>query len=138
MVKFAVLGCGRIGRMHAINLARHPRAELAWVSDVAGSAAASVAEATGARQARDADEALSAKDVDAILIASSTNTHLDLLERAVEAGQAVLCAEPIELHLAQVDACWQRIKGRKATIMIGFNRRFDPSFRAMRERVLQG
>src|SRR5918996_3301837 len=121
MVKFAVLGCGRIGRMHAINLARHPRAELAWVFDVAGSAAASVAEATGAKQARDADEALSAMDVDAVLIASSTNTHLDLLERAVEAGKAVLCEKPIHPHLPKVDACWQRIKDRGATIMTGFN-----------------
>jgi myo-inositol 2-dehydrogenase/D-chiro-inositol 1-dehydrogenase len=138
MIKFAVLGCGRIGRMHAINLARHPRAELAWVFDVAGGAAAAVAEATGARQARDADEALSAKDVDAVLIASSTNTHLDLLERAVEAGKAVLCEKPIDLDLAKVDACWQRIKQRNATIMTGFNRRFDPSFRALRDRVLQG
>jgi myo-inositol 2-dehydrogenase/D-chiro-inositol 1-dehydrogenase len=138
MVKFAVLGCGRIGRMHAINLARHPRAELAWVFDVAGSAAASVADVTGARQARDADEALAAKDVDAVLIASSTNTHLDLLERAVEAGKAVLCEKPIDLDLAKVDACWQRIKERNATIMTGFNRRFDPSFRALRDRVLQG
>jgi myo-inositol 2-dehydrogenase/D-chiro-inositol 1-dehydrogenase len=138
MVKFAVLGCGRIGRMHAINLARHPRAELAWVFDVAGSAAASVAEATGARQARDADEALSAEDVDAVLIASSTNTHLDLLERAVEAGKAVLCEKPIDLDLAKVDACWQRIKEQGATIMTGFNRRFDPTFRALRDRLQQG
>jgi myo-inositol 2-dehydrogenase/D-chiro-inositol 1-dehydrogenase len=138
MVKFAVLGCGRIGRMHALNLARHPRAELAWVFDVAASAAASVAEATGARQARDADEALAAKDVDAVLIASSTNTHLDLLERAVEAGKAVLCEKPIDLDLAKVDACWQRIKERNATIMTGFNRRFDPSFRALRDRLRQG
>jgi myo-inositol 2-dehydrogenase/D-chiro-inositol 1-dehydrogenase len=138
MIKFAVLGCGRIGRMHALNLARHPRAELVWVFDVAGSAAASVAEATRAKQARDADEALSAKDVEAVLIASSTNTHLDLLERAVEAGKAVLCEKPIDLDLAKVDACWQRIKGRNATIMIGFNRRFDPSFRAMRDRIRQG
>ena len=138
MIKFAVLGCGRIGRMHALNLARHPRAELVWVFDVAGNAAASVAEATGAKQARDADEALSAKDVDAVLIASSTNTHLDLLERAVEAGKAVLCEKPIDLDLAKVDTCWQRIKGRSATIMIGFNRRFDPSFRAVRDRIRQG
>jgi myo-inositol 2-dehydrogenase/D-chiro-inositol 1-dehydrogenase len=138
MVKFAVLGCGRIGRMHAINLARHPRADLAWVFDVAASAAASVAEATGARQARDADEALSAKDVDAVLIASSTNTHLDLLERAVEAGKAVLCEKPIDLDLAKVDACWERIRDRNATIMTGFNRRFDPSFRSLRDRLQQG
>jgi myo-inositol 2-dehydrogenase/D-chiro-inositol 1-dehydrogenase len=138
MVKFAVLGCGRIGRMHATNLARHPRAQLAWVFDVAGSAAAAVAEATGAKQARAVDEALSAKDVDAVLIASSTNTHLDLLECAVEAGKAVLCEKPIDLDLAKVDACWRRIEARGATIMTGFNRRFDPSFRALRDRLQQG
>jgi myo-inositol 2-dehydrogenase / D-chiro-inositol 1-dehydrogenase len=138
MVKFAVLGCGRIGRMHAANLARHPRAELAWVYDVASGAAASVAETTGARQAREVDEIVSAKDVDAVLIASSTNTHLDLLVRAVEAGKAVLCEKPIDLDLAKVDACWERIRDRHATIMIGFNRRFDPSFRALRDRLLQG
>jgi myo-inositol 2-dehydrogenase/D-chiro-inositol 1-dehydrogenase len=138
MVKFAVLGCGRIGRMHAVNLARHPRAELAWVFDVAGGAAASVAEATGARQARDVDEVLGAKEVEAVLIASSTNTHLELLERAVEAGKAVLCEKPIDLDLAKVDTCWQRIKERNATIMTGFNRRFDPSFMALRDRLRQG
>jgi myo-inositol 2-dehydrogenase / D-chiro-inositol 1-dehydrogenase len=138
MVKFAVLGCGRIGRMHALNLARHPRAAPAWVFDVAGEAAASVAAATGAKQARDADEALTADDVEAVLIASSTNTHLDLLERAVEAGKAVLCEKPIDLDLAKVDACWERIKDRNATVMTGFNRRFDPSFMALRARLQQG
>ena len=88
MVKFAVLGCGRIGRMHALNLVRHPRVELAYVYDVAADAAAATAEATGARRAGAIDEALGA-DVQAVLIASSTDTHLDLLVRAVEAGKAV-------------------------------------------------
>ena len=138
MVKFAVLGCGRIGRMHALNLARHARAELAWVYDVAGDAAASTAEATGARQAREVDEILAAGDVQAVLIASSTDTHLDLLVRAVEAGKAVLCAKPIDLDLAKVDASWARIKERGATIMVGFNRRFDPSFKALRARIQAG
>ncbi|MGH6913555.1 MAG: inositol 2-dehydrogenase [Geminicoccales bacterium] len=138
MIKFAVLGCGRIGRMHAANLARHPRAELAWVFDVAAGAAASVAEATGARQARAIDEILADKDVGAVLIASSTNTHLDLLVGAVEAGKAVLCEKPIDLDLAKVDATWQRIRDRNATIMVGFNRRFDPSFKALRDRIQQG
>jgi myo-inositol 2-dehydrogenase/D-chiro-inositol 1-dehydrogenase len=123
--------------MHALNLARHPRAELVSVFDVAADAAAAVAAATGAKQVRAADEALAA-DVEAVLIASSTHTHLDLLERAVEAGKAVLCEKPIDLDLAKVDACWQRIKGRNATIMTGFNRRFDPSFMALRRRLQQG
>jgi myo-inositol 2-dehydrogenase/D-chiro-inositol 1-dehydrogenase len=138
MVKFAVLGCGRIGRMHALNLARHPRAELTHVYDIAGDAAAATAEATGARQAGEVDEILAASAVEAVLIASSTDTHLDLLVRAVEAGKAVLCEKPIDLDLAKVDACWELIKGRKPTVMVGFNRRFDPSFKALRERIQAG
>ena len=137
MVKFGVLGCGRIGRMHALNLARHPRAQLTHVYDVAGDAAAATAEATGARQAGEVDEVLAA-EVDAVLIASSTDTHLDLLVRAVEAGKAVLCEKPIDLDLAKVDACWERIEGRSPTVMVGFNRRFDPSFKALRARVQAG
>jgi myo-inositol 2-dehydrogenase / D-chiro-inositol 1-dehydrogenase len=138
MVKFAVLGCGRIGRMHALNLARHPRAELAYVYDVVGDAAAATADATGARRAGAVDEILAAAEVEAVLIASSTDTHLDLLVRAVEAGKAVLCEKPIDLDLAKVDASWQRIKDRKPTVMVGFNRRFDPSLKALRDRVQAG
>jgi myo-inositol 2-dehydrogenase / D-chiro-inositol 1-dehydrogenase len=135
MVKFAVLGCGRIGRMHALNLARHPRADLAYVYDVAAATAAAVADATGARQARTIEEILDAADVAAVLIASPTDTHLDLLVRAVEAGKAVLCEKPIDLDLAKVDASWSRIEARDPTIMVGFNRRFDASFKAVRERI---
>jgi myo-inositol 2-dehydrogenase/D-chiro-inositol 1-dehydrogenase len=138
MVKFAVLGCGRIGRMHAINLARHPRAEIAYVYDVVAAAAAGTAEVTGARKAREVDEILEDRAVEAVLIASSTDTHLDLLVRAVEAGKAVLCEKPIDLDLAKVDASWARIKDQGATIMVGFNRRFDPSFKALRERIQAG
>ena len=138
MIKFAVLGCGRIGRMHALNLARHPRADLTYVYDVADQAAAATAEATGARRAGAIDEILGAREVDAVLIASSTDTHLDLLVRAVEAGKPVLCEKPIDLDLAKVDACWARIKTREPTIMVGFNRRFDASFKAVRERVRAG
>jgi myo-inositol 2-dehydrogenase/D-chiro-inositol 1-dehydrogenase len=138
MVKFAVLGCGRIGRMHALNLARHPRAALVYVYDIAGDAAAAVADATGARRAGEIDEVLGAKEVAAVLIASSTDTHLDLLVRAVEAGKAVLCEKPLDLDLAKVDASWTRIKDRNPTIMVGFNRRFDPSFKALRGRIQAG
>jgi myo-inositol 2-dehydrogenase/D-chiro-inositol 1-dehydrogenase len=103
-----------------------------------GDAAAATADATGARRAGDVDEILAAAEVEAVLIASSTDTHLDLLVRAVEAGKAVLCEKPIDLDLAKVDACWARIEDKGAQIMVGFNRRFDPSFRALRERIGAG
>jgi myo-inositol 2-dehydrogenase/D-chiro-inositol 1-dehydrogenase len=123
--------------MHAQNLARHPRVELAYVYDVAVAAAAATAEATGARPVGAVDEALG-PDVQAVLIASSTDSHLDLLERAALAGKAVLCEKPIDLDLAKVDACWARIKDQDPTVMIGFNRRFDASLKAVRERVHAG
>jgi myo-inositol 2-dehydrogenase/D-chiro-inositol 1-dehydrogenase len=138
MVKFAVLGCGRIGRMHALNLARHPRAELTYVYDIVDDAAAATAAATGARRAGAVDEILDSGEVEAVLIASSTDTHLDLLVRAVEAGKRVLCEKPIDLDLAKVDASWARIKGRDPTVMVGFNRRFDASFKAVRDRIQAG
>jgi myo-inositol 2-dehydrogenase/D-chiro-inositol 1-dehydrogenase len=108
------------------------------VYDVVGEAATATAEATGAAPAREVDEILAASDVQAVLIASSTDTHLDLLVRAVEAGKAVLCEKPLDLDLAKVDASWERIKGRDATIMVGFNRRFDPSFKILRARIQAG
>ena len=138
MVRFAVLGCGRIGRMHALNLARHPRAELGYVYDIVDAAAAETADATGARRAGDVDEILGAGKVEAVLIASSTDTHLDLLVRAVDAGKAVLCEKPIDLDLAKVDASWARIEDRKPVVMVGFNRRFDASFKALRDRIHAG
>lgn len=124
--------------MHADNLARHPRVALTWVYDVNVQASADVASATSAKAAGSVDDILQAADVDAVLIASSTDTHLDLLVRAVDAGKAVLCEKPIDLDLGKVDAAWSRIEGKNPRIMVGFNRRFDPSFKAIRDRVGKG
>jgi myo-inositol 2-dehydrogenase/D-chiro-inositol 1-dehydrogenase len=124
--------------MHALNLARHERAQVTRVFDVNAEAAASTAAATGAKQAGDVGEIMGAADVDAVLIASSTDTHLDLLLQAVAAGKAILCEKPLDLDLAKVDRAWTEIKGKVATIMVGFNRRFDPSFKALRDRVAAG
>jgi myo-inositol 2-dehydrogenase/D-chiro-inositol 1-dehydrogenase len=138
MVRFALLGCGRIGRVHAGAIAAHPRAELAACFDPDPQAAQEVASATGAHHAGSADEVLSDPQIGAVLIASATPTHVDLLTRAAQAGKAVLCEKPIDLDLARVDACWAEIGGRSPLVMIGFNRRFDPSFRALRNRLHAG
>jgi len=138
MVRFALFGCGRIGRVHADSIATHPRAELAWVSDPMEQPARELAERYGASSSSDVDAVLADSGVDAIVVASPTPTHVDLLSRAVAAGKAVLCEKPIDLDLARVDACWQRIADTEHTVMVGFNRRFDPTFRAIRERVDAG
>jgi myo-inositol 2-dehydrogenase/D-chiro-inositol 1-dehydrogenase len=138
VIRFALFGAGRIGRVHADSIDVHSRAELAWVYDPIESAALEVAKRYGAATAPTVDAAIDDPGVDAVVIASATPTHVDLLTRAVRAGKAVLCEKPIDLDLARVDACWEDIKGLNATVMVGFNRRFDPTFAEMRERVTGG
>jgi myo-inositol 2-dehydrogenase/D-chiro-inositol 1-dehydrogenase len=138
MVAFALFGCGRIGRMHARNLARHPRAELVAVYDVATALAEEVAREVGTRAAPSVEAVLADPGVEAVLIASSTDTHVPLITAAAKAGKAVLCEKPIDLNTARAGACWREIEPLRPLVMIGFNRRFDPSFRALRERVAGG
>ncbi|MFO1050523.1 MAG: Gfo/Idh/MocA family oxidoreductase, partial [Geminicoccaceae bacterium] len=138
MLNFAVLGCGRIGRMHARNIAAHPRAELVAVYDVVAAAAGSVAAELGAKPAGSVEAVLDDPAVQAVLIASSTDTHVELLTRAAKAGKAVLCEKPIDLDIARVDACWAEIGTLDQVVMVGFNRRFDPSFKALRDRLRAG
>jgi myo-inositol 2-dehydrogenase/D-chiro-inositol 1-dehydrogenase len=132
MVRFAVLGCGRIGRMHARNIAAHPRASLAAVYDIVEAAAAACGNELGTRPVRSPEEIWSDPAIDAVLIASSTDTHVELLTAAVKAGKAILCEKPIDLSLARVEACWAEIGPLQPRVMIGFNRRFDPSFAALK------
>lgn len=138
MLRFALLGCGRIGRVHAGNIAAHAGAELAACFDVDASAARAVAAATGAHVAVSVEEALAHPGVGAVLISSATPTHVELITKAAQAGKAVLCEKPIDLDIAQVDRCWAAIGHLAPFVMIGFNRRFDPSFRALRQRLGAG
>lgn len=138
LVRFALLGCGRIGKMHAANLAAHPRAQLTTVYDIHTDAAREVAEAHGCRLAGEVDEALGREDIDAVLIASSTDTHCELIITSAHAGKAILCEKPIDLSSDRVDACWQEIAALQPRIMIGFNRRFDPSFAEVQARIARG
>lgn len=138
MLRVAVLGCGRIGQMHAANIARHARTELAMIYDVYAPAAQSVADKLGAYIAADPNEVFSSDKVDAVLIATATPTHADYIELAVAAGKAVLCEKPIDLDLGRVDACAAKIAGTDVPIQLGFNRRFDPGHRAARQAMLDG
>jgi myo-inositol 2-dehydrogenase/D-chiro-inositol 1-dehydrogenase len=138
MLGMAVLGCGRIGRLHARNLASHARVRLEALYDVAPQAAAECAAGLGVRVARSLDEIWSDAKIRAVLIATSTDTHVPLITAAVRAGKAVLCEKPVDLDLARAESCWREIAPARPSVMIGFNRRFDPSFRALRERLVRG
>jgi len=138
MLRIAVLGCGRIGRMHAENIHAHPRAELAGVFDVVDAAASDVASKLGVTMFTSADEVFASNLVDAVLIATSTPTHADFIEAAVAAGKACLCEKPIDLSIDRVKACAARIAGTQVPIMLGFVRRFDKGHAGVRRAIEAG
>lgn len=138
MVQFALLGCGRIGRVHAQAIAAHPRARLSACFDVVSQASGEVAAMTGARQSGSVQEIIDDPAITAVLIASATPTHVELITASAKAGKAVLCEKPVDLDIARVDSCWAAIGSLSPLVMIGFNRRFDPSFQALRDRLHAG
>jgi myo-inositol 2-dehydrogenase / D-chiro-inositol 1-dehydrogenase len=138
MVRLGLIGCGRIGRVHADSITVHPRAELARVVDPFESSAREVGEQFAAPWSTDVEAVIDDPAIDAVVVASPTPTHVDLLIRAVRTGKAVLCEKPIDLDIARVDACSAEIGALTDRVMLGFNRRFDPSFSDIRSRVEAG
>jgi myo-inositol 2-dehydrogenase/D-chiro-inositol 1-dehydrogenase len=137
MLRFALFGAGRIGAMHANNIAGHPRAELASVFDVNKAAAETVAAKHGAKPVASVEEALADKSVDAVLIASSTDTHVPLITASALAGKAILCEKPIDLDINKVEQCRKDIAKANVPIQIGFNRRYDATHQALRQAVVR-
>lgn len=137
MIKFALFGAGFIGSIHGANIAANPRAKLAYVYDVYTEAAEKLAARFGAKVAASPDE-IWGSDVDAVLIASSTNTHADLLSRAIKAKKAVYCEKPIDLDINRVKEVVQEAHQAELPILIGFSRRFDPNHLGVREAVQSG
>lgn len=131
MLKVALLGAGRIGRVHATNIAGHSRSELVAVADVNAQAADELAQIYDAKSLS-LDEILSDASIAAVLIATSTDTHSDLIEKATAAGKAVLCEKPVDLSLERAKACLATVDGLSTPVMIGFNRRFDANFAAVK------
>jgi myo-inositol 2-dehydrogenase/D-chiro-inositol 1-dehydrogenase len=136
-IDVAVFGAGRIGTIHAGNVARHTRARLRYVVDVNATAAEALAGRYGA-QTSSVDAALADPAVGAVLICSSTDTHADLIQRAAAAGKAIFCEKPIDLDVERARACAAAVREAGVTCMIGFQRRFDPTFAALKRRLDAG
>lgn len=137
MLTFAQFGAGRIGAIHASNLASSGATKLRYVVDVNAAAAAALAEKYGA-QVTDVKTALADPAIDAVVIASSTDTHAELIIASAKAGKAIFCEKPIDLSLKRVDACLAAVRKARVPMLVGFNRRFDPNFAALRARIDQG
>lgn len=134
----AVLGTGRIGKMHAELIDRQVGGlDLHSVFDVYADSAHAVADDLGCAVAQSV-EAVMASDVDAVAICTSTDTHVDLVVAAAEAGKAVFLEKPISLNLAEVDRALAAVASAGVPLQIGFNRRFDPAHAAVRQAVIDG
>ena len=136
-LRFALLGAGRIGKVHARAVASNPQARLVAVADAFEKAAKDLASAYGA-EVRTIDAIEKAGDIDAVIICTPTDTHADLIERFAKAGKAIFCEKPIDLSVKRVEKCLAVVDKTNATLMVGFNRRFDPHFAAVRKAIDDG
>ncbi|HVF24668.1 MAG TPA: inositol 2-dehydrogenase [Anaerolineales bacterium] len=137
MIKFAQFGAGFIGKIHGANIAKHPRAELTYIYDIYPAAAEELAAKLGAKVASSPEE-IWASNVDAVLIASSTNTHADLLSGAMQAGKPIYCEKPIDLDINRVKAVVQQARQTNLPILVGFSRRFDSNHLGIRSALQNG
>lgn len=131
MFKIGLLGAGRIGNVHAKSIMSHPKCQLVAISDVNMASAEKLAASCGA-VARTTEDIIADPTIDAVLIATSTDTHSNLIEAATAAGKAVLCEKPVDLDLNRALACQKVVASTGRPVMIGFNRRFDPNFAALK------
>lgn len=136
-VRIAILGAGRIGQVHARAVASTPGATLVAIADPVAAAAQSVAETYGC-DIRTIEEIRLSDDVDAVAICTPTDTHADLIEQFARAGKAVFCEKPVDLDLDRVKDCIKVVTQEKATLMVGFQRRFDPDFMALKKTIDDG
>jgi len=136
-MKVALFGAGRIGKVHAASIKSDVRSALVALTDVMPEAAAHLAEEYGV-EVRTPEAILSDPEIDGIVIASSTNTHADLISAGVAAGKAIFCEKPIDLDLARARDIAQLTRTHDKPVMMGFNRRFDPNFAALKTALDKG
>ncbi len=134
MINVALFGCGRIGKVHAVNIASHAETNLYSVIDPYVEGAMALAEQYGAK-VQSVEEAMTDENVHAVLIGSATDTHADLTILAAQHKKAIFCEKPIDLSLERVRECLKVVDEHKVPMLVGFNRRFDPQFAKVKEQL---
>ncbi|QIE43350.1 inositol 2-dehydrogenase [Meridianimarinicoccus aquatilis] len=137
MISIGLLGCGRIGQVHARSIARLQGARLTAVADAVPAAAEALAETSGA-DIRQADAIIAAPDIDAIIIATPTSLHFDQIHAAAAAGKAIFCEKPIDLSSDRAAQCAAVVTTSGVPFFTAFNRRFDPGFSRLRSELADG
>lgn len=133
----AVFGAGRIGRIHAVNLYQHPQAEILHVTDIIEQAAQDLAVKCGAKVST-VEDALADPAVDAVVIATSTDTHCDLITASARAGKSIFCEKPLDLDVQTARKSLEIVAEHNVLLCLGFNRRHDPSFDKIKQEVSNG
>ncbi|MCY3906575.1 MAG: inositol 2-dehydrogenase [Anaerolineaceae bacterium] len=139
-VKLGVLGAGRIAQTHLKTLAtRIPDAGVEIIADPFGNVAAETAQEFGIpRHTKDHREVLEDESIDAVIICTTTNTHAPLMEESARAGKHIFCEKPIDLDVARIDQALAAVKDAGVRLQVGFNRRFDPNHRRVRQAIEAG
>lgn len=138
MYNIALFGAGRIGQVvHSVNIAEHPETNLYSIVDPFEENAKKIADQYGCK-IQTVEEAMADPSVDAVLIASATDTHAELIELSAQAGKAIFCEKPVHLDMARVDKCLKVVEESGVPLFIGFNRRWDPQFKSVKERASLG
>jgi myo-inositol 2-dehydrogenase / D-chiro-inositol 1-dehydrogenase len=138
MRTIAVVGTGFIGSVHARNVARHPGARLVGVYDANFESARRIADETGCRSVADVADIFDNRDIEAIVIATPTNTHVEYLQRAALSNKAIYCEKPIGLDYKEAEQAVRAVRATGVPVMLGFNRRFDASHVAVKEAIDKG
>ncbi|WP_299495557.1 inositol 2-dehydrogenase [uncultured Shewanella sp.] len=137
MYNIALFGAGRIGEIHAVNIHRHNETLLYSIIDPYMEGANELAQRYNAK-VQLTEEAIADPNIHAVLIASATDTHADLIEMAANAKKDILCEKPIHLDMDRVKKCLEIVKKNNVSLLVGFNRRHDPHFQKMRELIKKG
>lgn len=137
MFNIALFGAGRIGQVHAVNIAGHKETKLYSVIDPYQPNAVALAEKYQAK-VQTTEEAMQDPNIQGVLIASATDTHADLIELAAKHKKVIFCEKPVHLDLERVKQCLKSVKEHNIPLFIGFNRRYDPQFRHLKNLFQQG
>lgn len=135
MLRIAVLGAGRIGKIHAANVAADRQVKLVAVADPYKEAVEALAAELGCEASTDCASVIDRHDVDAVVIGTPTDTHIDLTLRAVRLGKPVLCEKPIDLNIERAQDAAEQIERLNGRVMLAFNRRFDPDAMRLKQAI---
>jgi myo-inositol 2-dehydrogenase/D-chiro-inositol 1-dehydrogenase len=137
VIRLALFGAGRIGNIHGRNVLLHPQAEMVALHDPYQPNAESLSKALGCEQ-KSVAQIFADDSIDAVMVCSATDTHAELIEQAVDAGKHVFCEKPIDLSLVRVQQVVAKVEASNIVAMVAFNRRFDPSFSLLQQRLASG